>query len=78
MNHCPDCGKSLGMRAKRCSCGWVKVEQKKPVIPDYRCQYVIENERCAKQGTICPAPYSDGPWYCTAHWHKRLFDGGKR
>jgi hypothetical protein len=78
MNECPDCGKSLVIRAKGCSCGWVKIEQKKPIIKDYQCQYGIENQRCPLPGTICPSPYSDSPWYCATHWHKQLFEGVKK
>lgn len=68
MNTCPDCGKSILMKAKRCSCGWSKVEQKF-TAPDYRCQYAIANRRCPVQGIICPYPYGNGPWYCREHWH---------
>lgn len=69
MKTCPDCGKSILLQAKRCSCGWAKAEQKKPITPDYRCQYAIANQRCLLDGTICPYPYSNGPWYCREHWN---------
>ncbi len=75
MNMCPECSKSLSVKAKCCSCGWVKIEEKKSVIADHRCQYVIGNQRCSLHGTICSYPYSNGPWYCTQHWQSAIFEG---
>lgn len=68
MNNCPDCGKSISVKAKRCSCGWVSIQQQKTVTSDYQCQYAIANRRCPQYGTICPHPYGNGPWYCREHW----------
>jgi|GEM_PF-2339427 len=65
---CPECGKTISAKTKRCSCGWRKAEPAITGPRDYRCEYVINQRRCPLPGTVCPYPYGNGPWYCGGHW----------
>lgn len=64
MNQCPECGKTLLATAKRCSCGWVKVESNPPTIADHKCHYAIGQRRCLLPGTVSPKGKA---WYCRRH-----------
>jgi hypothetical protein len=69
---CPECGKMLSVNVMRCRCGWKKITASAPLAPkDYRCEYIINTQRCPLPGTLCSYPHSAGPWYCAAHWHAR-------
>ncbi len=66
-NSCPECGKTLYERTKRCSCGWTKPAIKTIQEVDFRCQYQSWGKRCPLPGTTCPYPYAKDPWYCADH-----------
>ena len=68
MNVCPECGKSLPEKAKRCSCGWIKEELQERAVLDGRCKYQYLGRRCLLPGTTSPHPYKGG-WYCRRHGH---------
>lgn len=68
INRCIDCGKSLSGKSKRCTCGWIIVDEESEPVNDYRCHYVLLGKRCDKEGTICNSTRGH-EWYCAAHWY---------
>ena len=64
MNLCPECGKTLSATAKRCSCGWFKVESKPSTITNHKCHYAVGQRCCPLPGTISPKGKG---WYCRRH-----------
>jgi hypothetical protein len=68
-NSCPECGKSLLLTEKDCTCGWSQKQQPVPAYSDYRCRYQLDARRCPLPGTISSSPYGIGSWYCAGHWY---------
>ena len=66
-NFCPECGKTLLSKAKRCGCGWKEQEVQVPLIADHRCQYRVRDRRCPLPGTSSPYIYGNVTWYCCEH-----------
>lgn len=61
---CPDCRNQL-LNSNRCSCGW-----RKSLINtsnNFRCQYMKNNLRCEKEGTISKQ-IKGNIWYCNEHY----------
>jgi hypothetical protein len=63
---CPECGKTLSTKIKKCTCGW-SANENSPTISDYRCQYYLAGRQCPLLGTVNPSPYGH-LWYCIDHW----------
>jgi hypothetical protein len=66
-NSCPECGKILSIKERRCACGWFKPESKEQRITDRRCQYVSKQRHCPLPGTMSPYTASS-TWYCRRHY----------
>jgi hypothetical protein len=68
-NSCPECGNTLSVRTKRCTCGWRKTEQQEAPRADHRCRYMVGERRCLLPGTISPNTHGSVTWYCRRHYH---------
>lgn len=68
INRCPDCGRTLVAKIKRCTCGWIVVQEIKNAVNDYRCHFAEFGERCESDGTVCNS-IRGNRWYCGKHWY---------
>jgi ribosomal protein S27AE len=64
---CPECGGQLPQHSKRCSCGWLKSENRAVAIVDHRCWYSCAGKRCPLSGTMS-SHTSGSRWYCRRHY----------
>lgn len=65
-NHCVECGNTLSIKAKSCSCGWRRHEESAKKVVDHGCHFRAFNRRCPLYGGI--SPDRQGDWYCSEHW----------
>lgn len=63
MIECPDCGKLLPDKVKRCSCGWYRTIENASTVANHRCKYQL----CESIGTISRSLYGNTAWYCREH-----------
>lgn len=68
-NDCPECGKALSAKYKRCSCGWRKEHEVVPVQADHGCQYQSKGRRCTLSGTMSHSTHASEIWHCHLHYH---------
>lgn len=66
MIECPDCGKSLPDKVKRCSCGWYRLMESTSAVANHCCKY----QGCELMGTISRSIYGNTAWYCWEHDQK--------
>lgn len=62
---CPDCSKILSDGCNRCTCGWFKISESKPVS-QYQCRHIEGGIRCKYEG-VSSNQIKNPYWLCYKH-----------
>jgi hypothetical protein len=68
--HCPDCGETLNIDARRCECGWKSSQTQQQTYDPRRhlCSDDYRGQRCSQPGTLSTSTMGGGPWFCHTHF----------